>query len=229
MKLFPTVLILAACSGADVAAHENAVGVVKERMELMERFDELADRIFAMIHGELAYDPAAVRRAAEEIAEGAGRHLTALFPEGSGGAPSEASPAIWRESGTFGHYAAMLEDWSRELAAEAGNQPRGRLPLPAAAALPGRARIVIHHPRSSGSRASRLLAGQLRRAGAGEVEIREVGFAVRKPSVRYFRPGDRAMAAATCGLAFGPCRGALGDFTGYRPSPRRGTVEIWLP
>ncbi|WP_172330043.1 cytochrome c [Mangrovicoccus sp. HB161399] len=128
MKLSLTVLVLAA-AGAAAAAHENATGVVGERMELMERFDELADRIFAMMHGELAYDPAAVRRAAEEISSKAGTHMTALFPEGSSGAPSEAKAEIWRDFPAFEHYASALGDWSRELAAQADGQPRGKLPV----------------------------------------------------------------------------------------------------
>ncbi|WP_171060435.1 cytochrome c [Poseidonocella sp. HB161398] len=128
MKLSLTVLALAAAAGIPAAAHQKATGVVKERMELMERFDELADRIFAMMHGELAYDPAAVRRAAEEISEGAGPHLTSLFPEGSSGAPSEAKAAIWRDFSRFENDAAALADWSRALAAQADRRPEGRLP-----------------------------------------------------------------------------------------------------
>lgn len=111
-----------------VAAHEKATGVVKERMEKMERFEELIERVFAMVHGEISYDPAAVRHAAEEIRDGAGEHLTALFPAGSGVAPSEATEAVWSDSGTFENYAFLLRNWSGKLAAQADQQPRGDLP-----------------------------------------------------------------------------------------------------
>ncbi len=111
-----------------VAAHEKATGVVKERMEKMERFEELIERVFAMVHGELSYDAGAVRRAAEEIRDGAGRHMTELFPAGTGGSPSEAKDAIWRDFGSFEHYAFMLENWSGKLADQADRPPRGDLP-----------------------------------------------------------------------------------------------------
>lgn len=110
------------------AAHENATGVVKERMERMERFEELIERVFAMMHGELTYDAKAVRNAAVEIRDGSGRHMTDLFPKGSGGAPSEAKNDIWRDFRTFEHYASMLEGWSGDLAAQADGPLSGNLP-----------------------------------------------------------------------------------------------------
>lgn len=125
---FTAALALALPVGFAAMAHESATGVVKERMERMERFEELIDRIFAMMHGELSYDPRAVRNAAEEIAQGAGPHLTDLFPQGIGGAPSEAADDIWRDFGTFAHFAEMLEGWSREVAAQARTPARGSLP-----------------------------------------------------------------------------------------------------
>lgn len=118
-----------AFSVASVAiAHEKATGVVKERMEKMERFEELVERIFAMLHGELSYDPEAVRRAGLEIQEGAGKHMTALFPKGSNEAPSEAKDAIWLDFESFEHLSLMLESWSGELAAQAETPPVGNLP-----------------------------------------------------------------------------------------------------
>ena len=109
-------------------AHEKATGVVKERMEKMERYEELIERIFAMIHGELTYDAEVVRRAALEIREGAGKHMTELFPAGSNEPPSEARSEIWSDFETFEHYAVMLESWSAELVTKADQPPRGNLP-----------------------------------------------------------------------------------------------------
>lgn len=64
-----TVALFAAtvASHTVVLAHDNATGVVKERMELMERFDELMNRVFAMLRGEIPYDAPTVRKAAKEI------------------------------------------------------------------------------------------------------------------------------------------------------------------
>lgn len=109
-------------------AHEKATGVVKERMDKMERFEELIERIFAMMHGELTYDAEAVRRAASEIQAGAGKHMTALFPEGSNETPSEATDTIWIDFESFEHLSLMLESWSGELAAQAETPSRGTLP-----------------------------------------------------------------------------------------------------
>lgn len=129
MKLIAYMAVIAAASSSLLAAHESATGVVKERMEKMERFEELIERVFAMIHGELTYDPQAVHRAALEIRDGAGQHMTTLFPEGSNASPSEAKDKIWHDFATFEHYAVMLESWSAELAARADTMPRGNLPV----------------------------------------------------------------------------------------------------
>lgn len=128
MKIRILAVVLTISSASLVAAHESAIGVIKERMEKMERFEELIERVFAMIHGEIAYDARAVRRAAEEIQAGAGKHMTALFPEGSTGSPSEAKDEIWSDFETFENLALSLERWSEELAAQADGQPRGTLP-----------------------------------------------------------------------------------------------------
>jgi cytochrome c556 len=128
MKKWAFVTLLAVGLGSVVAAHERATGVVKERMEKMERFEELIERVFAMIHGEIAYDARAVRSAAEEIQAGAGQHMIALFPEDSNSSPSEAKNEIWRDFETFEHLAFLLESWSGELAAQADGIPRGTLP-----------------------------------------------------------------------------------------------------
>jgi hypothetical protein len=67
----------------------------------------------------------------------------------------------------------------------------------------------------------------------GTVEARFVPVAIETPSIRYFHPEDRATALAVAELLDDlPTPGTvwrLGDFTDYRPLPRRGTVEVWLP
>lgn len=128
MKRLSSVLILGLVAGSVAWAHGSATGVVKERMEKMERFEELIERVFAMVGGELTYDAAAVRRAAEEIRSGSGQHMTSLFPKGSNDSPSEARAEIWRDFDEFERYAYMLEQWSGELADRADERPRGKLP-----------------------------------------------------------------------------------------------------
>jgi hypothetical protein len=115
-------------------------------------------------------------------------------------------------------------------------------PLPSPAPPAPRAattapRIVVHHgadPESGGVAAQ--LAEQLRRAGLGGVEVRPVGFEIGAASVRYFHVGDRA-AAERLVNALGPFLAWHGraapstpiDFTDFRPLPRAGSLEIWLP
>lgn len=127
MKKRPKIWITAAvaalgifATAAAVSGHSGATGVVKQRMELMERYEELADRLFAMAHGELPYSAEVVRKAASEIRETSGSDLVKLFPEGSGQDPSEASEEIWRDFGTFAHFADMLQDFAGLLEANAG-------------------------------------------------------------------------------------------------------------
>ena len=111
-------------------AHGGAKGVVKERMEAMERHDELTDRIFAMIHGELPYNADAVRKAAAEIKQTSGAHLVNLFPKGSGGKPSEATDAIWQNMSTFEHFAERLQTFASEVERTAESKPDGNSSLP---------------------------------------------------------------------------------------------------
>lgn len=92
------------------------------------------------------------------------------------------------------------------------------------------ARVVIHYPERRGAIRPEALAERLRAAGAAEVETRAVARSVERLSVRYFHPADRAVSDRV-GLLAGGEDGQAGvtDFTFYRPRPRAGTVEIWLP
>jgi cytochrome c556 len=112
------------------ASEAKRTGVVKERHELMERFEELTERLFAMRHGELTYDAEIVRKAAAEIKAGAGSHLVKLFPEGSGGAPSDALPTVWQNKDFFAHLADRLGDIAAVLEKDAGTKPEGATSLP---------------------------------------------------------------------------------------------------
>jgi hypothetical protein len=107
-------------------------------------------------------------------------------------------------------------------------------PETAAVAAP---RIVVHHGGDPESTAvAGQLASQLQSAGFGAVEVRPVGFEVATTSIRFFFAGDRP-AADRLTTAIGPFLSFHGravpgtpiGFTDYRPLPRQGTLEIWLP
>lgn len=91
------------------------------------------------------------------------------------------------------------------------------------------ARVVIHRSAWATARDAQALARRLRRSGAGEVEIRPVRLRLEKQSIRYFHAADRAVSETLGELVGRNGRGTVEDFTHYRPLPRRGTVEVWLP
>ena len=100
--------------------------------------------------------------------------------------------------------------------------------------LPAQARIFIHHTANDGlaTGLARSFAEQLRLHGARTVVVRQVPFAIRGLSVRYFHDSDRAAAGQTLDIAesmLGLPEQALADFTSFAPAPVPGTIEIWLP
>lgn len=113
-------------------AHGGAKGIVLERMEAMKAVAGAMKAVGPMIQGKTAYDPGATKAAAATIASHGGEALTKLFPEGSGGGVSEASPAIWTERAKFEALAAELKEAAEalEAAADGGQPPKaefGRL------------------------------------------------------------------------------------------------------
>jgi hypothetical protein len=89
-------------------------------------------------------------------------------------------------------------------------------------------RIVIHHlarPEAARHQAAALAADL---PGA---ELRAVRASPTAPGVRYFFAADRAAAQALARAIAPPVGGrvTVADFSHYRPLPRQGTLEIWLP
>lgn len=101
----------------------------------------------------------------------------------------------------------------------------------ATAAVPSRtlaqARVVIHYPERGGYERSEELVRLLRAAGTAEVETRPVRYPVERQSIRYFHAADQDVAGIIGDMVGGGA--TVSDFTHFRPSPRNGTVEIWLP
>jgi len=121
------VLCGAALAGLSAAAfaHSGATGVVKERMDAMKSMGDAVKRIKPMMSGEAAYDEAAVREAAQAIADEAGTAMTKKFPEGSTDHPSEVLPRTWDEWDRFTGLAQQLEVAANGLAQAAGNGRHG--------------------------------------------------------------------------------------------------------
>jgi cytochrome c556 len=96
-----------------ISAHEHATGVVKERMDAMERMEKHDKAIAERIKNNR--DLTGIKTEAEAIAALAS-HIPHLFPKGSNQAPTRARSAIWRDWSDFERKAQSLEAASRTLA-----------------------------------------------------------------------------------------------------------------
>lgn len=129
MKLKTTIITMTALSigvmtTSFVLAHGGATGIVKERMDAMTAISKANKTLGAMFKGEAAYDAAIVREAATIINGHGGEAMTKLFPEGSGGMPSEALASVWEDWETFEALAGDLTTYSQALA-DASENKRG--------------------------------------------------------------------------------------------------------
>lgn len=113
--------IVATSTALAAFAHGGATGIVKERMDAMADMGKAVKAVTPMMRGETAYDAGVVRQAAETFSRHAGETMTNLFPEGSGGMPSEAKDAIWSKWEEFAGLAEQLGVVSEGLAGAADN------------------------------------------------------------------------------------------------------------
>lgn len=111
----PTVLFLLAFVPLAVA-HEEATGVVKERMDLMERQKEDMKVIGPMAKGQVPFDARKAAEAARDV-ELTATKIPELFSEGTGGHPSEAKPEVWTKWEEFTEDAEALGVAAKDLVA----------------------------------------------------------------------------------------------------------------
>ena len=106
-----------------VLAHEGATGVVKDRMDMMERMAKAMKDIRR--HIVESRDFPSIAREATRIAASAQR-LPQLFPPGSNGRPSDALVSIWQQSPKFQAEADRLYQEANKLAqSAASDDPKG--------------------------------------------------------------------------------------------------------
>lgn len=126
MKLKNTSLVAAGLftlAGTFAAfAHGGATGIVKQRMDAMSDMAKSVKSISEMFKSD-SYEPQIVRDGATAIAGHAGEELTKLFPEGTGGAPSESRPEVWTQWQRFEQNANELKTLALALAEAADRQP----------------------------------------------------------------------------------------------------------
>ncbi len=108
--------------GATTNAHENATGVVKERMDLMGNLGKSMKALTRLIRGRDPYDSGKVKALAKELADHGSENLTKLFPKGSLHKPSTARPEIWDDWERFAALANLLTDYAKALEEAADNE-----------------------------------------------------------------------------------------------------------
>lgn len=120
-KTFVISALVAGSTAIAALAHGGATGIVKDRMDAMANMGKAVKAVSPMMQGSATYDAAIVKRAAAVFLQHSGEAMTQLFPEGSGGKPSEAKGTIWRDWEGFADLAAQLGIASQGLAAAADN------------------------------------------------------------------------------------------------------------
>ena len=96
-------------------AHNDATGIIKERMDAMEAIGDANLKLTAISRGREAFDLDIVVASAEIIAEHSGESLLTLFPEGSLEADRDGRAAIWEDWDKFSTLALNLESSALEL------------------------------------------------------------------------------------------------------------------
>lgn len=99
--------------GSTSLAHEGATGIVKQRMDDMEKIGRAVKRINDRLKSKRGL--AEITRDAEEIRAAAAR-VPSLFPPGSRDGHSEATPAVWERWPEFVAAARVLEEEAEKLA-----------------------------------------------------------------------------------------------------------------
>ena len=120
-KITVTATRLIAGTAVAAFAHGGATGTVKERMDAMLVMGKAVKAVAPMMQGETPYDAETVRDAARLFQRHAGESMTKLFPEGTGGMPSEAKDEVWTEWDRFAALATQLEEYSEGLERAADN------------------------------------------------------------------------------------------------------------
>ena len=101
--------------GGAVMSHQGATGIVLERMEAMTSLSDAMKVIVPMARGAAPFDADALALAANNVAE-IGAQMPKQFPEGSGGHPSMAAPAVWEDRAGFDRQAGFLTERAARLA-----------------------------------------------------------------------------------------------------------------
>ena len=125
----PTLLLVSFCTLAlfisqPSLAHNGATGIVKERMDLMDRLKVAMKSLATIYRGGQVYDAQQVREAATVIEQHSAATMARLFPEGSMQQPSTAKANIWQQWDDFANLADRQQLISQGLFSAADNAPQ---------------------------------------------------------------------------------------------------------
>ena len=97
-------------------------------------------------------------------------------------------------------------------------------PVAPVVADPAAFRLRVSAPATASAAEVEAVGTVLAGAGFPGVATQRVGFTVSRTHLRYYNPEDAAAAQAIAGRLGVEAR----DFTGYRPKPAAGTIEVWI-
>ncbi len=106
--------LTAAGPGSVVQAHDGAMGVTKERMDIMKGMADAMKAMGLMLKGEAPFDPEIIATSAGYLVKNA-RTIPDLTPKGSNALPSEALDAIWQDWDRYVDSANQLADEGAKL------------------------------------------------------------------------------------------------------------------
>lgn len=112
------------CAAASVAAHDNATGIVKERMDSMKHLSTAMKSLLEQTQAATP-NPSTIQSIAIQLQEHAGQTITDHFPKGSLDHPTEALPSIWENWSRFETLAQQLDLHAKGLALAAANPLTG--------------------------------------------------------------------------------------------------------
>ena len=98
-----------------IQSHMGAKGVVKERMQLMKAYAASMKKINKELRARTSVNYVLIKLEANDIV-GRSQKVMELFPPGSGGGMSEASPKIWQQPGDFKKIVEELNQAAQRLA-----------------------------------------------------------------------------------------------------------------
>lgn len=113
-SVFSVMLVTGLGFSFSATAHSGAMGVVKERMEVMDNIGKDMKKMKAMIKGKEVFNSIEFSKRAKSINMATGK-IPKLFPEGSLQEPTEALPSIWKEWDLFSSLADRLANESNKL------------------------------------------------------------------------------------------------------------------